>query len=542
VSATTVIDHLAVRWHPLDASVRDQARFDRLSRALARGPLDAAIDAGAHHGDVICVRAVEVPPVRITADLTDDELLGRLAAAIAAAVGTAVSDTSDQATCVRYRSRAHAALDVAISLARGDHRREWAWRQLGLWPDRGEPPAAGERVAAALAAAPGAVTGLLSAAAGAGALGFLADLLGPGRLDAVVRAAWTAHGCPLPGWDDLLGPAAVPDDADFAQVTALLARGALGRELLGGGGLPPQSVAAASAAALLDAEPSLPLRPASRVTPLVTAAALVCLGRGRWRDDRESGMAGSRSPGEGEAWAVPSPPADDEVRTVPSPSADDEVRAVPSPPADAAGRQPATAPQPGSARPDAETTADPAAPASARGVTTQYGGLPYLLHLVGRCGLPERAADGELASAGLVRLLYEIGLRILGRLAGPVETPDPEDAALACLCGRAPQARWPSGIGTGQPGHHLSRVADAEAERLIAALRAALEPSGLAAAPEQDLLSAICRRHGRIVADPGWIDVHLEHAEVSTDVRRAGLDLDPGYLSWLGCVVRFVYG
>ena len=52
-------------------------------------------------------------------------------------------------------------------------------------------------------------------------------------LDAVVRAAWTARGCPLPGWDDLLGPAAAPDDADFAQVTALLARGALGRELLG---------------------------------------------------------------------------------------------------------------------------------------------------------------------------------------------------------------------------------------------------------------------------------------------------------------------
>ena len=99
----------------------------------------------------------------------------------------------------------------------------------------------------------------------------------------MVRAAWTARGCPLPGWDDLLGPAAAPDDADFAQVTALLARGALGRELLGGTGLPPQSVAAASAAALLDGEPSLTLSPAARVMPLVTAAALVSLGRRRRR-------------------------------------------------------------------------------------------------------------------------------------------------------------------------------------------------------------------------------------------------------------------
>ena len=96
MSATTAIDHLAVRWRLLDASLRDPARFGRLSRALAGGPLDAAIDAEACPGEVVCVRAVEVPPVRITADATDDELLGRLATAIAAAVGTAVSDTSER--------------------------------------------------------------------------------------------------------------------------------------------------------------------------------------------------------------------------------------------------------------------------------------------------------------------------------------------------------------------------------------------------------------------------------------------------------------
>jgi hypothetical protein len=517
VSTTTVIDRLAVRWRPLGGSLRDPARFGRLSRALAGGPLDAALDAGAYRDEIVCVRAVEVPPVRITADVTDDELLGRLAAAIAAAVRTAVSDASEPTACVRYRSRGHAVLDVAVSLARGDRRREWAWRQLGLWPGSAEPAAAGERLAAALAEAPGTVTGLLSAAAGAGALGFLAGLLGPGRLDAVVRTAWTARGCPLPGWDDLLGPAAAPHDADFAQVTALLARGALGRELLGGTSLPPQSVAAASAAALLDGEPSLALSPAARVMPLVTAAALISLGRRRQHDDEESGAAGSRTPGDGEA------------------------RAVPPPPADAAGHQLAAPPQIASAPQAADATADSAVTAPARGVATEFGGLPYLLHLVGRCGLPERVAHGELASAGLVRLLYETGLRILGRLLGSGQVLDREDAALACLCGRAPDARWPSGIG-GEPGPHLSQAADAEAERLIAALREAVEPSGLAAAAEQDLLTEVCRRRGRIVADPGWIDVHLDLTEVSTDVRRSGLDLDLGYLPWLGCVVRFVYG
>ncbi len=55
------------------------------------------------------------------------------------------------------------------------------------------------------------------------------------------------------------------------------------------------------------------------------------------------------------------------------------------------------------------------------------------------------------------------------------------------------------------------------------------------------LLLSVCRRHAVIQADPGWIDVDLRLDEVSVDVRRAGLDLDPGYLPWLGCVVRFRY-
>jgi len=45
-----------------------------------------------------------------------------------------------------------------------------------------------------------------------------------------------------------------------------------------------------------------------------------------------------------------------------------------------------------------------------------------------------------------------------------------------------------------------------------------------------------------VEAAPGWIDVLLDLDELSVEVRRAGLDLDPGYLPWLGCVVRFRYG
>jgi hypothetical protein len=34
----------------------------------------------------------------------------------------------------------------------------------------------------------------------------------------------------------------------------------------------------------------------------------------------------------------------------------------------------------------------------------------------------------------------------------------------------------------------------------------------------------------------------LDLDDVDFDVRMAGLDLDPGWIPWLGVVVRFIYG
>jgi hypothetical protein len=561
VTTTTVIDHLAVGWRPLAAGLSDPGRFERLSRALACGPLDAAIDIEAGDGALVCVRAVEVPPVCVAADVTDDELLERLAAAIAASVKTAASDARGQAAVVRYRSRAHAALDVAVSLSHGDHSREWAWRQLGLWPATGEPSAAGGHLAAALAEAAGTLPGLLSAAAEAGALGSLAGLVGPAGLDGLVRAAWSALGCTLPDWADVLGRGvSAPGDADFAQAMALLARGALGRMLLAGAELPPRSIAAASAAALLDGEPSLALGPAARVLRLVTAAALVSLGRSPRRADGAGTHAGWRAAGGGDDAAAiqrapggNDPAAGQRAPAGPGPIWPPVAQGAPTADATLNSGDGATVPGAGAsasgAAASAGSVADAFVPgagppvyAERSGVATEFGGLPFLLHMVERCGLPERAAGGELADAGLVRVLYEIGTRILGRILGTGAAPDPEDAALACLCGRAPIAGWRSGLDPGELPAAAGQLTDGETERLIAALRAALEPSELAAAPEEELLAAVCRRQGRVVAEPGWIDVQLDLVEVSTDVRRAGLDLDLGYLPWLGCVVRFVYG
>ena len=34
---------------------------------------------------------------------------------------------------------------------------------------------------------------------------------------------------------------------------------------------------------------------------------------------------------------------------------------------------------------------------------------------------------------------------------------------------------------------------------------------------------------------------HVVHEHLDLDIRRAGLDIDPGWLPWLGRVVRFRY-
>lgn len=48
-------------------------------------------------------------------------------------------------------------------------------------------------------------------------------------------------------------------------------------------------------------------------------------------------------------------------------------------------------------------------------------------------------------------------------------------------------------------------------------------------------------RSGRIVVTPLHLDVFFDPATVDLRIRRAGLDLDPGWVPWLGRVLRFHY-
>jgi hypothetical protein len=118
----------------------------------------------------------------------------------------------------------------------------------------------------------------------------------------------------------------------------------------------------------------------------------------------------------------------------------------------------------------------------------------------------------------------------------PVEENDP--AALA-FAGAPPDAEPP--LDHEPPGETEIGAINSMAARIVERLGALIDQKGEWRGDRAELIEFVCRRRAEIVADPGWIDVRFSLDEVATEIRRAGLDLDPGYVPWLGVVVRFIY-
>jgi hypothetical protein len=161
---------------------------------------------------------------------------------------------------------------------------------------------------------------------------------------------------------------------------------------------------------------------------------------------------------------------------------------------------------------------------------TDFGGLLFLLPLIEELKLPEEI----LSHAALGPRPFSW---VIHQLALALAHLEPDDPAALCFAGLPPNAPPPS-AGRAAPSEIESSALDALAALINERLRSLLgaEDGGRA-----HLLEFVCRRRAEIVADPGWIDVRFSLDDVSTEIRRAGLDLDPGYVSWLGVVVRFVY-
>jgi hypothetical protein len=184
------------------------------------------------------------------------------------------------------------------------------------------------------------------------------------------------------------------------------------------------------------------------------------------------------------------------------------------------------------------TAAEPSVPA-----TTAWGGLLFLVHVLDDLGVPDRLlASPDVAAAGLRAVLHALGTALLARAVTAADPPvAPDDPALLAFCGLVPADRPPDL--PDEARSVLAPLVDREVDAVAGELarRLPLPPGDGERGHEDRVLEAVCRRRADVVADPGWIDVVLDLDGVSTDVRRVGLDLDPGFVGWLGVVVRFRY-
>jgi hypothetical protein len=160
---------------------------------------------------------------------------------------------------------------------------------------------------------------------------------------------------------------------------------------------------------------------------------------------------------------------------------------------------------------------------------TSFGGLLFLLNVLERSGL----AAGIIADPRLHRRSMRWVLHQLAQLLVGCEPTDP--AALA-FAGLLPGSVPPSAE-EGLPESEELPVLAAWADQLQLALAQAMGEE----APTEHRLPYVTERFARIEGDPGWLEARFSLRDVSIDLRRAGLDVDPGWLTWLGCVVRFVY-
>ncbi|SHN83743.1 hypothetical protein SAMN05660350_03482 [Geodermatophilus obscurus] len=530
---------LAVTWRPdADLDPAGSARLDRLVAALVDGGLDGGL-VPSSDGAPTCVRRVVVPVHRMQWDGADDHLVAGWATALRAAVEGAVDAGGEDV--VRFRSRPAARQDLVTALLRGDRAREWAWRLLGLWPAGGADGTADvlHRVLLELGRnEPSAVPGLLVAVARARLMPQLVAAAGAELVAGLVERAWQAAGgprvgAPTPGGspvpDGPVGSGLVPAPgaAEDELCTYLLDRSEVARAPAGA--VPARSrgvlLPALAAAAVLEVEPALARRPGARALRAALAARL-------------AGAPVTAAPPE---RPEPYPTATGRgIRPGPSdpPSHPAGSGTLDAPQAGGAGTEPAAAPPPPAAPGDpapggpAEATAH-RAPAGATG----WGGLLFLLPVVADLALPQRVADDPRRFGPVLRLvLHELARTIVARAdpdGHPAAADDPAVLAFAGLPPTAPPPRLLRADLRLDP--EVDAVAATLAERLPRTARDGDRAAG-------ELFLAVCRRRAVVVADPGWIDVELDPEEVDVEVRRAGLDLDPGYVPWLGCVVRFRYG
>jgi hypothetical protein len=155
--------------------------------------------------------------------------------------------------------------------------------------------------------------------------------------------------------------------------------------------------------------------------------------------------------------------------------------------------------------------------------------LLFFIGVMDELALPDEMVNSPLyPNRTLTWILHRTALAL-------ILMPADDPAALA-FAGLGPAATSPSSDDAAPSEDELSTI-DSWARRMVDATRKKLNWE----TNDEILIDRVCRRRARVVADPGWIEIHLSLDDVSTEIRRATLDLNPNYVPWLGVVVRFIY-
>jgi hypothetical protein len=521
----------------------DRERVDRLLRRLAERTLDER-RAGLHGlSGEWCVRRLDID-LKLDASEPDASAAGRWADLIAESVRTLIPDGS---RVIYYPNRGRALAELAQSLTLGRSDRAWAWRQLGLLAEPYADPDVdpGAALLAALRREPQlAVSAVVHAVREAG-FSHLDRLLG--------EAGWVALAgmltAELPLASELREPELALNEPESPYVSepgrasAVVAHSTFADACLASVSQPSAAVIAAWAMVITaEVEPGRPqlatdvavelarkLRTENRATPTKPEPSWVPARAGHAETQhlltRQSPKA-SNDPD-----STPQKPEIDRGITGQADTARRPQRSeVPPSPSPSI----TISPQEATTTVDASEAAEPSASVDIEapaGAETAWAGLLFLLNTAEAAGLPDAIdEDRRLADRPLRWVLHQLGQRLV-----PIPATDPAALALAGLApGAAPFA---DAEPTETEDIALAEHAGQWADVTRAVLGQALHDDEAATTT----VWSLARRPGRIVADPGWLEVHLDLETVDIAVRRAGLDLDPGWVSWLGTVVRFRY-
>lgn len=503
---TVHIHHFAARYQLTGAAQAERERLDKLLKMVFEDALEQALVwAGVSVHEEICIRRLNVP-VRLCLTKPDSALVLAWSVALAEAIKQMAESGYESSGVIRYGSRVHALIDLAVGVTQGDYRRTWAWRHVGVWhaPEHPSEFAAVQELVQALTEEAPLILPVLRTLAVLDRLEFLTAHLVPEQWIELTQAVLHRAGLSAALLDVLEFPAPVsPNVRDTAH--KLLAASTLTKPLLG---LATASAEVRRAAALLvvfEVEPN-----ALRASEEITHALLHTV---------SEALTIRAAIAETEGLLEESPrflshEGDREI----SVGATKRITSV-------LGETPFSQSEGGDSQAASEEFP---LPVVRQQTTTRFGGLLFLLGVVDDLGLPEEIlAQPILLHRGTRWVLHQLALALV-----PADAADP---AVLAFAGLLPDAEPPSKNEeppTALEGDvialYAARVREALCERLDRH-----DPD--------EALQFVCHRYAVVVADPGWIEVRFALSDVSTEIRRATLDLNPDYLSWLGVVVKFVY-